>query len=42
MAAPNGGYILAGAHNIQADTLAENIYAMFEAAKTYGVYPIKA
>jgi len=42
LAAPNGGYILAGAHNIQADTPAENIYAMFEAAKTYGVYPIKA
>lgn len=42
LAAPNGGYILAGAHNIQRDTPAENIYAMFEAAKTYGVYPIKA
>jgi len=42
LAAPNGGYILAGAHNIQADTPVENIYAMFETAKTYGVYPIKA
>jgi len=42
LGASGGGYILAGAHNIQADVPAGNIWAMFEAAKTYGVYPIKA
>lgn len=42
LGARGGGYILAGAHNIQADTPVENIWAMFEAAKTYGVYPIRA
>jgi len=41
LAARNGGYILAGAHNIQADTPVENIKAMFEAARKFGVYPIK-
>ena len=41
LAALNGGYILASAHNIQADTPAENIKAMFEAARKFGVYPIK-
>jgi len=41
LSARNGGYILAGAHNIQADTPVENIEAMFEAARKFGVYPIK-
>jgi len=41
LAARSGGYILAGAHNIQADTPTENIEAMFEAARKFGVYQIK-
>jgi uroporphyrinogen decarboxylase len=41
LAARNGGYILASAHNIQADTPIENIEAMFKAATKFGVYPIK-
>jgi uroporphyrinogen decarboxylase len=36
-----GGYILAPAHNIQPDTSLENIYAMYEAVKKYGVYPLQ-
>ena len=36
--AAGGGLILAPAHNIQADTPLENIYAMFDAIKEYGVY----
>mgnify|MGYP000132516157 CR=1 FL=1 len=39
--APGGGFILAPAHNIQADTSIENILAFYEAAKEYGRYPIK-
>lgn len=35
-----GGYLLAPAHNIQPDTPIENIYAMFEAVKEYGPYPL--
>ena len=38
--APGGGYILAAAHNIQADTPPENVIAMFKAAQKYGCYPI--
>ncbi|MFQ6052559.1 MAG: uroporphyrinogen decarboxylase family protein [Candidatus Hydrothermarchaeota archaeon] len=37
--APGGGFILAPAHNIQADTSIENILAFYEAAKEYGQYP---
>jgi uroporphyrinogen decarboxylase len=33
-----GGYILASVHNIQAEVSAENIVAMFEEGKSYGVY----
>ncbi|HID17814.1 TPA: hypothetical protein EYP26_05935, partial [Candidatus Bathyarchaeota archaeon] len=40
-AAPGGGYVLAGAHNIQADTPPENVLAMFKSALKYGSYPIK-
>lgn len=36
--APGGGYILAPSHNIQGDTPAENVVAMFEAALEYGRY----
>jgi uroporphyrinogen decarboxylase len=35
--APGGGYVLASVHNIQAEVPAENICAMFEAAKGKGV-----
>jgi uroporphyrinogen decarboxylase len=37
-AGEGGGYILAPAHNIQPDTPLENIYAMYDAVKDYGVY----
>lgn len=37
-AGKGGGYILAPAHNIQPDTPLENIYAMYEAVKEFGVY----
>lgn len=33
-----GGYILASVHNIQAEVKPENIAAMFEEGKSYGVY----
>lgn len=33
-----GGYILASVHNIQAEVKPENIVAMFEEGKSYGVY----
>jgi uroporphyrinogen decarboxylase len=38
--APGGGYVLASVHNIQPDVPLENILAMYDAAKTYGRYPI--
>ena len=36
-----GGYIFGTATNIEPDTPVENIVAMFEAAQTWGVYPIQ-
>ncbi|MDP2965408.1 MAG: uroporphyrinogen decarboxylase family protein [Pelolinea sp.] len=36
---PGGGYILAPAHNVQADVKPENIIYMIEAAKKFGIYP---
>ncbi len=39
-AAKGGGYILAGAHNIQPDTSVEKLVKIFEVAKSYGKYPI--
>lgn len=36
--ADNGGYVLNSVHNIQAEVPPENIVAMFDEAKTYGVY----
>ncbi|WP_206811918.1 uroporphyrinogen decarboxylase family protein [Paradesulfitobacterium ferrireducens] len=39
-AGKGGGYVLAPAHNIQPDTSLENIYAMYEAVKKYGTYPL--
>jgi len=38
--APQGGYIFAPAHNIQADVPPANIIAMFEAARQYGEYSL--
>jgi uroporphyrinogen decarboxylase len=40
--APGGGYVLISVHNIQPDVPLENILAMYDAAKEYGTYPIKA
>lgn len=37
-AAPGGGYILAGAHNIQPDTSVEKLVKLFEHAQKYGTY----
>jgi uroporphyrinogen decarboxylase len=36
--APGGGFVFAAVHDIQADVPAENIMAMWEAWKAYGVY----
>jgi uroporphyrinogen decarboxylase len=38
--AGNGGYVLAAVHNLQPDVPAENIVAMYDAAREYGRYPI--
>jgi uroporphyrinogen decarboxylase len=39
--APNGGYILAPAHNIQSDTPPEKIIKLYETTVKYGTYPTK-
>ncbi len=36
--AAGGGYVVASVHNIQAEVPPENILAMFQAAREYGVY----
>jgi uroporphyrinogen decarboxylase len=38
--APNGGYILAPAHNIQSDTSPEKIIKLYETAVELGKYPV--
>lgn len=38
--APNGGYILAPAHNIQSDTSPEKIVKLYETALEFGKYPV--
>lgn len=38
--APGGGYILAPAHNVQADVPPANIVAMIQAAHLFGQYPL--
>lgn len=38
--APGGGFIFAAVHNIQADVPVENILAMREALREYGVYAV--
>jgi uroporphyrinogen decarboxylase len=35
---PNGGYIFSAAHNIQSDVSAQNVLAMYHAARRLGVY----
>ena len=35
---PRGGYIFSAGHNIQSDVPAENVLAMFKAAKRLGTY----
>lgn len=35
---PGGGYVLAAVHNIQADAPPENVVAMVEAAREFGVH----
>ena len=39
--APGGGYVLAAAHNIQADVNPENVCRMYASAKKFGSYPVK-
>lgn len=39
--APDGGFVLAPAHNFQVDTPPENIIALYKNALKYGNYPIK-
>jgi uroporphyrinogen decarboxylase len=39
--APGGGFILAPAHNVQADTPLANILALYETAQRHGAYPIQ-
>ena len=36
---PGGGYVLSAVHNIQPEVPPENVCAMFEATRQYGVYP---
>jgi len=40
--APGGGYVLAPAHNLQDDVPPQNVAAMFDAAREYGRYPLRA
>ncbi len=37
---PGGGYILAPAHNVQADVKPENILCMIDTVKNFGAYPL--
>lgn len=38
--APGGGYVLGAVHNIQPDVPVDNILALYEAGREYGVYPL--
>ena len=40
--APGGGYILAPANHIQADTTAENVIALYRYARELGRYPLQS
>jgi uroporphyrinogen decarboxylase len=37
---PGGGYVLAPANHLQPDVPAENVVALFQAARKYGMYPL--
>jgi len=37
-----GGYVIASVHNIQPDVPPENIMAMADAAREFGIYPLKS
>jgi uroporphyrinogen decarboxylase len=39
--APGGGYVFAAIHNIQPQVPPENIVALFETARRFGMYPIR-
>lgn len=39
--APGGGFIVAPVHNVQADVPPENLVAMYEHARAFGVYPLQ-
>jgi uroporphyrinogen decarboxylase len=39
---PGGGYLLAPTHDVQADTPAENVLAVFASARRWGAYPLHA
>ncbi|MEM2455529.1 MAG: uroporphyrinogen decarboxylase family protein [Candidatus Bathyarchaeia archaeon] len=39
--APGGGFVLGTSNNITQDTLIENFFAIYEAARKYGRYPLK-
>ncbi len=40
--APGGGYVVCSVHNIQSEVPPENVVAMFDTAREFGRYPIKA
>jgi uroporphyrinogen decarboxylase len=37
---PGGGYVVAPVHNVQGDVPAENVVAMYQAARQFGRYPL--
>ena len=39
--APGGGYVLASVHNIEADVSGANVWAMAQAARRWGQYPLR-
>jgi uroporphyrinogen decarboxylase len=39
--APGGGYILSPSNHIQADVPPENVVTLYNAAREYGIYPIR-
>lgn len=38
---PGGGFVVAPVHNVQGDVPAENVVAMYQAARQFGRYPLK-
>ncbi|MCL4535108.1 MAG: uroporphyrinogen decarboxylase family protein [Bacteroidetes bacterium] len=39
---PGGGYVVCSVHNIQSEVPPENVVAMFDMAREYGQYPLRA